>query len=111
MVLPTDHHGGFRIKGKVADLGQHGVNLYEGSTKLTAGDFHNRAEYAGEAAVHGWILSVHGWIPWNNPTVYGMIVKELLKRESSCVGMQEHTSMCIASVDVGGDCNRVTLVQ
>ena len=42
MVLPTDQKvGGFRIKGKVAYLGKHGVDLYEGSTKLTAGDVHN----------------------------------------------------------------------
>jgi hypothetical protein len=37
-----------------------------------------------------------------------MMIRGLLKhesgcvRESSCVGMQEHTSMCIASVD--GEC-------
>ena len=91
MLLPMDQKvGGFRIKWKIADFGQHG----KGSIKLTAGE----AEYADEAAVHGWI-------PWRNYTVDGMIVRLLLKhesscvRESSCVGMQEHTSMCIASVD------------
>ena len=42
MVLSTDQKvGGFRIKGKVTDLGQHRVNQVEGSTKLTAGDVHN----------------------------------------------------------------------
>ncbi len=65
--------GGFRIKGKVADFGQQGVNLCEGSTKLTAGKVHNQAEYANEAAVHGWIR-------WRNSNVDGMIVKG----ESSC---------------------------
>ncbi len=48
---------------------------------------------------------MHGWIPWRNSTVDGIMVRGLLKheigcvRESSCVGMQEHTSMCIVSVD------------
>ena len=58
------------------------------SRKLTAGE----AEYADEAAVHGWI-------PWQNYTVDGMTVRGLLKYESTYVGMQEHTSMCIASAD------------
>ncbi len=91
MVSPMDQKvGGFRIKCKIADFGQHG----KGTMKLTAG----KAEYADEAAVHGWI-------PWQNSTVVGMMVRGLLKhesgcvRESSCLGMQEHTSMCIASVD------------
>ena len=36
----------------------------------------------------------------SNPTIDGMIEKGLLKRESSCMGMQEqHISMCIVSVD------------
>jgi hypothetical protein len=45
------------------------------------------------------------WILWQNSTVDGMIVRGLLKhesscvRESSCVGMKEHISMGIASVD------------
>ena len=60
MVLPTDQKvGGLRSKGKVADLGQHGVDLFEGSTKLTAGDVHNRAESAGEVAAHRWLLHVN----------------------------------------------------
>jgi len=94
MVSPMDQKvGGFRIKCKIADFGQHG----KGTMKLTAGE----AEYADGAAVHGCI-------PWRNSTVDGMILRELLKhesirmRESSCVGMQDHTSMCIASVD--GEC-------
>jgi len=32
MVLPMDQNGSFQIKGKVADLGKHIVDLYEGST-------------------------------------------------------------------------------
>ena len=40
MVLSTDQNGSSRSKGKVKDLGQHRVDLYEGSTKLTAGDVH-----------------------------------------------------------------------
>jgi len=91
VVSPMDQKvGNFRIKSKIADFGQHGKE----TIKLTAGE----AKYADEA-------TVHGWIPWRNSTVYGMMVRELLKhesirvRESSCVGMQEHTSMCIASVD------------
>ena len=55
MVLPMDQNGSFWIKSKVADLGQHRVNQVEGSTKLTAGDVHNRVKSANEAAVHGWI--------------------------------------------------------
>jgi hypothetical protein len=86
--------GGFRIKCKIADFGQHG----EGSIKLTAGE----VEYADEAAMHGWI-------PWRNSPVGGMMVRGLLEhesgcvRESSCVGTNKHTSMCIASVD--GECH------
>ena len=33
MVLPTDQNGSFRIKGKVADLGKHRIDLYKGSTE------------------------------------------------------------------------------
>ena len=147
MVLPADQIGSFRIKGKIADLGQHKVDQVKGSTKLTAGDVrnkekgHNQVKLGGDVAAHGWYASeaaVHGWIPWQNPTDDCMIVKESLKRESSptesnstidglkressftesnptidgmiekgslkrersCVGMQEqHISMCIASVD------------
>ena len=65
MVSPMDQRvGGFWIKGKIADFGQHSKGL----TKLTAGEDHNQAEYADEAAVHGWI-------PWRNSTVDGMIVR------------------------------------
>jgi hypothetical protein len=94
VVSPMDQKvGGFRIKCKIADFGQHA----KGTIKLTAGE----AEYADEAVVHGYI-------PWRNSTVDGMTARELLKhesirvRENSCVGMQEHTSICIASVD--GEC-------
>ena len=41
MVLPADQIGSFRIKGKVADLGQHRVDQAEWLTKLTAGDVHD----------------------------------------------------------------------
>jgi len=70
MVLPMDQNDSFQIKGKVADLGQHRVDLCEGSTNLTAGDIHNRAESAGEMAGHRW--SLHG--QHADPTVNGMIV-------------------------------------
>ena len=95
MVLSMDQNGSFLIKGKVADLGQHRVDQIEGSTKITAGDVHNRVNSASEAAVHGWIL-------WQNPTVNGMIVRGSLKSESSHAGMQEQISMCIAIID--GEC-------
>jgi len=92
IVSPMDQKvDGFRIKSKIADFQQHGKGL----KKLTADEV---AEYANEAAVHGWI-------PWRNPSVDGMMVRGLLKHESgcvcesSCMGMQEHTSLCIASVD------------
>ena len=92
MVSPMDQEvGGFRIKCKIADFGQHG----EGSIKLAAGE----VEYANEAAMYGWI-------PWQNSTVDRMMVRRLLENESgcvrersSCVGMKQHTSMCIASVE------------
>jgi hypothetical protein len=88
MVSPINQEvGGSRIKCKIADFGQHG----EGSMKLTAGE----VEYADEA-------TMHGWIPWRNSTVDGMMVRGLLKHESSCVGIKKHTSMCIASVE--GEC-------
>ncbi len=71
MVLPMDQKvGGFRIKCKIADFGQHG----RGTIKLTAGE----AEYAYEAAAHGWI-------PWQNSTVDGMMVRGLLKHENGCM--------------------------
>ena len=95
MVSPMDQKvDNFRIKSKIADFGEHGKGL----KKLTADEVNNQAEYANEA-------SVHGWIPWRNHIVDGMIVRWLLKHESSCVrvsscvGMQEHIPMCIASVD------------
>jgi hypothetical protein len=88
VVSPMDQKvGGFRIKCKIADFGQH----VKGTIKLTAGE----AEYADEAVVHGYI-------PWRDSTVDGMIVRGLLNHESGCEGMQEHTFMCIASVD--GEC-------
>ena len=92
MVLPADQIGSFRIKGKVADLGQHKVDQVKGSTKLTAGDVpnkekgHKQVKLGVDVAAHGWYASeaaVHGWIPWQNPTADNMIVKESLKRESS----------------------------
>ena len=59
MVSPMDQEvSGFWIKCKIADFGQHGKR----TIKLTAGE----AEYANEAAVHGWF-------PWQNSTVDGMI--------------------------------------
>ena len=73
-------------------------STYEGLTKLTAGDVHNRVESAGEAAVHGWI-------PWQNPTFDGTIVRGSLNCESSNVGMQEQIPMCIVSID-GNDSAR-----
>ncbi len=95
MVSPMDQKvGNFRIKYKIADFEQHG----KGSKKLTADEVNNQAEYANEAAVHGWI-------PWRNHTVDGMIVRWLLKhesscmRESSCVEMQERIPMCIARLE------------
>ena len=42
---------------------------------------------------------MHGWIPWKNPTVDGMIVSGSLQCEMRHVGMQEQISMSIASVD------------
>ncbi len=98
MVLPMDQNGSFLVNGKVVDFGQHRFNQGERLTKLTASDVHNQVKSASEVAVHGWIA-------WKNPTVNGMIVRGLLKhesscvRESSCVGMQEHIPMCIVSVD------------
>ena len=42
MVLPADQISSFRIKGKVADLGQHKFDQIKGLTKLTAGDAPNK---------------------------------------------------------------------
>ena len=55
MGFPTDQIGSFQIKGKVADLGQHRVDPDGGSTKVTAGDVHNRVKSASEAG-SAWMV-------------------------------------------------------